>query len=160
MKALKSNRAPFVTRRFILSDPAILARAIAAAQHAPVDPLRPLEMVIQERKVQRNNAQNDYYWRRVTEIAEQAWIEGRQYRPEILHEYFKRELLPEDDPAPESDYVRDNYRKWEHDPTGERILVGSTTMLTVRGFSDFTTRVEAFGAQLGVEFSANPMEGR
>jgi hypothetical protein len=46
-------------------------------------------------------------------------------------------------------------------PSGERVLIGSTTQLTVRGFAQYLTRVEAYGAQeLSVEFHANPRESR
>ena len=43
---------------------------------------------------------------------------------------------------------------------GGQHLVGSTTQLTVRGFSDFLEQVFAFGSSLGVQFSANPNEGK
>lgn len=155
MKRERSNRAPFAPRRFIVSDAAIRDRAAAALANMPVDPLRPLEVVIRENKAKRQDDQNRYYWLRLGEIASQAWIEGRQYSAEILHEYLKRELLPEDSEADPLD-VRDSYRKWDFDPAGNRVLVGSTTMLTVRGFASYMEAVEAFGAQLGVEFSANP----
>lgn len=156
MKPTKSTRAPFGARPFLLSSPDVVARVIAVLGHVPVDPLRPLQVLIREHKIQRNNGQNDYYWMRVTEIAEQAWIGGRQFSPAILHEYFKANLLPDDEPKPDPAYVRDGYRKYEYAPDGERVLVASTTMLTVAGFADFVTRVEAWGASLGVEFSVDP----
>jgi hypothetical protein len=158
MKPVKSTRAPFTLRRFIVFDTAIRDRAIAAIGHMPVDPLRPLEVLVRENKEKRHDMQNRYYWQRLNEISAQAWIDGRQFAAETLHEYFKRELLPNDGQADPAD-VRDGYVKWQFDPAGERVLVGSTTMLTVRGFAAYTEAVEAFGASLGVEFSANPMDG-
>lgn len=157
MKA-KSTRAPFAARLFLLSSKEIVARVQALLDHVPVDPLRPLQIVIREHKEKRHDMQNRYYWQRLNEISAQAWIDGRQFSAETLHEYFKRELLPNDGEADPQD-VRDGYVKWEFDPAGERVLVGSTTMLTVRGFAAYTEAVEAFGASLGVEFSANPNEG-
>ncbi len=89
------------------------------------------------------------------DIAEQAWIEGRQHSAEVWHEYFKRELLPEEfDP----ERCKENYAKWAYDPGGERVLIGSTTQLTVKGFAEYLTAIEAFGAALGVMFSASPNE--
>lgn len=152
-----SQRAPFTTRPFILSTATIRERAAAAVANAPIDPLRPLLVTIGENKEKRADEQNRYYWQRLNEIAAQAWIDNRQFSAETLHEYFKRELLPEDE-AHEPEDVRTNYRKWTFDPAGERVLVGSTTMLTVRGFARYTEAVEAFGSSLGVEFSANPNE--
>lgn len=133
---------------------------MAAISNMPIDPLRPLEVIVREVQRQRHSEQNSYYWLRLNEIAEQAWLDGRQFCAETWHEYFKRSLLVEDLPAPEPGTVRDGYRKWDYDPSGERVLIGSTTMLTIRGFAAYTEAVEAFGCSLGVEFSANPMEGK
>ena len=95
----------------------------------------------------------------LADIAEQAWVEGRQYADVVWHELFKRKYLPElDDPELE-DLVQnpETYRKWAEDPeTGERILIGSTTQLTRKGMTRYLTQVEAYGANLGVLFHANP----
>jgi hypothetical protein len=40
------------------------------------------------------------------------------------------------------------------------MLVGSTTQLTKPGFALYLTQVEAFGGNMGVEFSASPNEVR
>lgn len=140
------------TFRLVAED--VRGRLISAIRHLPIDEIRPLEVVVREHKPQRNNDQNALYWSLLGEISAQAWIEGRQYSPEVLHEYMKRELLPEDKPPPDPAEVRDGYTKWAYDPAGERVLIGSTTMLTVRGFANLITAVEAFGANLGVQFSA------
>lgn len=150
----KSNRPPLARRPFNLVSEEVRERAIAALRHLPIDPLRPIEVVFQEHKPQRGVDQNAVYWKLLNDIASQAWIEGRQYSADVLHEFVKRNLLPEDEPPPNLEEVREGYVKWKYDPAGERVLVGSTTMLTVRGFSNLLTAVEAFGASLGVQFSA------
>ena len=49
--------------------------------------------------------------------------------------------------------------KWEEVPDGDAVVI-STTKLERRCFAEYPTAVEAFGASLGVQFSANPNEGR
>lgn len=154
MKPAKSNRPPLVRRPFRLVTEEVRERIIAAVRHLPLDTLRPIEVVFQEHRPARGETQNALYWAMLNEIAAQAWIEGRQYSAAVLHEWVKQNMLPEDVPPPDPADVRENYKKWEYGPDGERFLVGSTTMLTVRGFANLITMVEVFGSNLGVEFSA------
>ncbi len=87
----------------------------------------------------------------MTDIANQAYIQGRRYSAEVLHEFCKREFLPEEfDP----ELCLDGYVKWAYDPLGNRILIGSTTQLTVKGYSQYLEAVFAFGGNLGVQFSS------
>lgn len=157
MKSAKSTRPPFAPRPFLLSSRDVVARVQALLDHVPVDPLRPLRVLIGEApKVRKLDQQALLFAGPMRDIAEQAWIDGRQYSVEILHAYCKRQFLPEDfDP----EQCLEGYAKWDTDPSGERILVGSTKQLTVRGYSDYLEQVYAFGAALGVQFSANPNEG-
>jgi hypothetical protein len=91
----------------------------------------------------------------MTDIAKQAWFEGRQHSVETLHLYCKQEFLPEEfDPT----LCKDGYQKWDIDPAGRRVLVGSTTQLTVKGFGEYLESVFAFGGALGVVFTASPNE--
>lgn len=149
----KSNRPPLQRRPFRLTDEGVRERIINAVRHLPVDVLRPLEIVIQEHQPKRGESQNALYWALLNEIAAVPWG-GYQYSAETLHEYMKRELLPEDEPKPDPTEVREGYVKWAYDPAGQRVLVGSTTMLTVKGFANMINGVEAFGASLGVQFKA------
>lgn len=152
------GRAKFNRRVIRLTGPVPLQSALTLLQNVPLDPAKPLEVEVREAVKVRNLDQNAYYWKRISEIAEQAWIGGKQFSAEILHEHFKREFLPEEDDDEIVDLVRDwhTYRKWAFTPSGERICVGSTTQLTPKGFARFVEQVEAFGAELGVQFSANP----
>jgi hypothetical protein len=145
-----SQRATYAARPFLLSSDAIRDRAIAAIQNAPIDPLRPLQVLVREEVKQRKPDQNALMWSGpLADIAAQAWIGGRQYSADVWHEHFKREHLPEEyDP----ELCKEGYRKWDFTPGGERILVGSTTQLTVRGFARYLTQVESDGAGMGVTF--------
>lgn len=90
------------------------------------------------------------------DIATQAWVNGRQFSAEVWHEHFKREYLPEDDDPEWHGLVKDGYRKWDYTPAGARVLVGSTSQLTKKGFARYLQQIEADGANMGVMFSAAP----
>lgn len=147
---MKSNRPPFTTRTMRLTSADVLARAVAMLQNCPVDPARPLELVVREaQKARKPDQQALLFAGPMRDISEQAWFEGRQYSVEVLHEYMKRQFLPEDfDP----EQCLEGYMKWDIDPSGERILVGSTKQLTVKGYSNYLEQVFAFGAAMGVQF--------
>lgn len=149
-------RPNYTTRPFLLKNEQIRERLILAIKNLPVDEVKPLEIVIREQIKGRRPDANSRMWAGpLRDIAEQAWIEGRQHSAEVWHEYFKRELLPEEFDA---ERCKDGYVKWVFDPAGERVLVGSSTQLTVKGFAEYLTAIEAFGASLGVLFSASPNE--
>lgn len=153
MKREKSNRAPFAPRRFIVSDTAIRDRAAAALANMPVDPLRPLLVTIDEEPKRRHNRQNALYWVRLAEISEQAWLAGKQYSSDVWHEYARQNVMP--DMVTDSDGVFRSKR--EEMPDGSTTII-STTKLDQATFAAYVTALEAFGAALGVEFSANPNE--
>lgn len=143
-------RAKFTTRPFLLRNEPVRKILLNAISNLPLDEIQPLEIVIREQIKGRKKSANDRMWAGpLRDIAEQAWVEGRQHSAEVWHCYFKRELLPEDfDP----EKCKEGYKKWSIDPGGERILIGSTTQLTVKGFAEYMTAIEAFGASLGVMF--------
>lgn len=126
------------------------AAAQAFLANLPLDPEEPLEVVVRERVKPRKLSQNALMWAGpLTDIAEQAWVQGRRFPAEVWHEQFKRDFLPEEyDP----ELCLEGYRKWDVTPRGDRVLVGSTTMLTRKGMAQYLQQVEAAGAALGVEF--------
>jgi len=153
------NREPFTTRRILLVGEQQRAGAIATLTHAPLDDASPLEFLVREQVKTRKLSANAAMWAGpLKDIAEQAYLAGRKYSAEVWAHFFKREFLPEDEPRPDDGLVKDGYQKWDFAPDGERILVGSTTQLTVRGFALYLQQIEAFGASLGVMYSANPKE--
>ena len=151
-------RTKFKTRTIRLVGNVQRETALAAVAHAPIDPEHPLELILREEKKGRTPDQNAAMWSGpLKDIAEQAWVEGRQYLDVTWHEYFKRKYLPEDDDPELSELTKDSYQKWDYAPDGERELIGSTTKLTVKGFARYLTQIEAEGASKGVVFHAAPM---
>jgi len=119
--------------------------------HAMIDNLpvgKNIELVARETPKVRGLDANSAMWAGILkDIAEQVWHDKRQYKAEIWHEYFKSEYLPENDDTELTRLVKDHesYKKWDYNPKGERILIGSTTQLTPFGFKEYTMQVEAFG---------------
>ena len=158
------TRQKFAERKIVLLGDVQLRTALALLPNLPLDPAYPLEVVVRERQTARGLDANARMWvGPLKDIASQAWVAGRQHSDVIWHEHFKDQYLPEDgtpESLPENGLVKDGYRKWDWKLDGTRMLVGSTTELTKRGFALYMTEVEAFGANLGVQFSASPNEGR
>lgn len=119
-------------------------------KNLPLDDAKPLQVTIEEFRKKRGLDANALYWAGpLRDISEQAWLNGRQFSAEIWAHYFKEQLLPEEcDP----ELCLSDYEKWSFDPAGERVLIGSTTQLTVKGFAQHIEAVMAFGASLGVIF--------
>lgn len=149
------NRQPFQQRTFRLVDREVVRRMVTLIENLPVDAVRPLEVVVREEKKARKLDQNALYWAGpLRDIAEQAWVQGRQYSAEVWNEYFKREFLPDAHAADfDQSHVKDGFAKFAKTPNGYLALIGSTTGLTVRGMAAYLEQVYAYGASLGVQFS-------
>lgn len=132
----------------------IINKSVQSNCKAMVDSL-PLdgtkEVVIRPYVRKRRDEANALYWVRLQEISDQAWLEGRKYSPEIWAEFLKAKYLPIEY---EQGITLDGYEKYAHLPDGSITMIGSTTKLTTKGFADYLTQVESFGAELGVMFSA------
>jgi hypothetical protein len=151
---MKSDRHKFLTRKIIIIGEVQKALAMSMIENLPVDPVNPLEVTARELVRSRSLDSNAAMWAgTLRDISQQAWVQGKQYSAEVWHEEFKREYLPEEF---DDELCKAGYRKWDFLPNGERVLIGSTTQLTVRGFALYLQTVEAFGAGLGVQFSVNP----
>ena len=125
--------------------------AINAIQNAPIDSEYPLEVIIRKEQKGRSLSANALMWAGpLNDIAQKAWVHGRQYSALIWHEYFKEKFLPEFcDPK----FTKEGYKKYEETPDGRRVLVGSTSKLTKLGFSNYMEQIYAYGAELGVRFT-------
>lgn len=146
----------FITRNIILLDDARRSIAIAAVTNAPAG----IECVLREPVKVRKQDQNSLYWAGpLKDIANQAWLCGQKYADIVWHEHLKREFLPDEDDPDLAMLVKspEKYRKWAAMPNGVGVCIGSTTELTVKGFSLYLEQVHAFGASLGVLFSAGRM---
>lgn len=152
----KSKRPKAEPRRILLSGERQREEAMKALRVAPLDAIRPLEFLIREEQKRRGLDQQALMWvGPLADIALQCCPDGQQFRPETWHEMFKRKFLPE---VYDPEQCKEGYEKYVFDPSGERVLIGSTTDLTVKGFSIYLEQVFAFGANMGVKFSANPNE--
>ena len=153
------KRDKYPTRKILLRTDAQRELAATVLRNAPLDADHPLEFLMREEVKARKLDQNSLMWvGPLADIAEHGYVDGRRYADVVWHEFFKREFLPEEFDA---ELCKEGYRKWDMDPKGRRVLVGSTTQLTVKGFALYLTQVEAYGAgELGVKFHANPREQR
>ncbi len=151
------SREKFITRRFRLVGPAQVAHAAEVLARLlpslPIDAKHPIEVVVQDEPRKRGLDQNGYYWLRIGEVAASAWTDGRQFNSDCWHEYMKRNVMPEI--ITDKEGVQRS--KWAELPDGTLSVI-STTELEKGCFANFCTMVEAFGASLGVEFSADPRQ--
>ena len=149
------KRQKFATRKFFLRTKAQLETLLSLLPNLPLDDEHPLEVRIGEMVKVRGLDQNSLMWvNQLADIAEQAWIEGKKYRDVVWHEQFKELYLPEEF---DEELTKEGYCKWEIRPDGKRALIGSTTQLTRKGFTQYLTQIEAFGASLVVQFGARRM---
>jgi len=147
------ERLKFATRTIYLRSETQRDTLIQLARNLPLDKEKPLEIVVREKQKARCLDANSLMWAGpLKDISEQALFAGKKYSAEVWHHYFKCEFLPEPDFC-DADLVKDGYKKWEVAPDGTRVLVGSTSDLTKRGFALYLTEIEAFGANLGVMYS-------
>ncbi|TAL90931.1 MAG: hypothetical protein EPN62_00935 [Candidimonas sp.] len=149
-------RQKFQKRVVLVKTPAQVSALLALIPHLPVDFEHPIQATFSEEVKVRKPDQNSLMWvGPLADIADQAWVDGRTYCAETWHEHFKRQYLPEEfDP----ELCKEGYQKWDYTPTGERVLIGSTTQLTIKGFAQYLTQVQADGANMGVMFHENPRE--
>lgn len=136
--------------------------AIAAINNAPMN--QNVEVVIRETPKARSVDQNAAMFAGVLrDMENQLWVNGRTFKSEIWHEWAKAEYLPDENVEP---YIHElvknpeSYRKWDINPKGDRVLVGSTTQLTKHGFHLYHIQLEAYATSHGVLLSAPPERGR
>jgi hypothetical protein len=99
-------------------------------------------MIVTSDDVSRNAEQNKRLWGYTYKhIAEQAWVSGKQFAPDVWHEMFCRMFWACDDVTlPDGEIV--SRRK-------------STTKMTVKEFAQYMNEVESYAAsELGVMFPA------
>ena len=152
------KRDKFITRPILLKTESQRNIIRCLVDSLPCDADHPIEVVVREPVKVRGMDANARMWvGPLKDIAEQGYVNGRTYSAEVWHEHFKIDHLP-DETADDFDpsHVKEGYRKWDYTPAGDRVLIGSTTQLTVKGFAQYLTQVEAAGANIGVQFSASP----
>lgn len=112
---------------------------VGANAKAAADSGKPLRLIVTADEAKRNVQQNRFYWGAViTPIAEQAWVDGRQFDKDTWHEYFGRLYgVCEDVTLPDGEVI---------------VRRKSTTAMTIAEFSEYLERVQLHATeQLGVE---------
>lgn len=104
----------------------------------------PLRVIVTEEEADRLDEQIKFYFGVVVKtIAEQAWVEGRQFDKDVWHELLAKQFLP----------TRELTL-----PDGEIILKRSSIargQISLRRMTKFIREVEAYaGQELGVRFDA------
>lgn len=146
------NRQPYPTTQILVRSELQRSTLLAKASQIPLDADKPVEVIIREWVKPRKKSQNDLMWAcQLKDISEQAYVSGRTYSAEVWHEFYKEQFLPL---TFDAEMTKEGYRKYDESPCGKKILIGSTTHLTVKGFAQYLLEVEAHGASLGVEFGA------
>jgi len=128
-------------RSIILRSKADLERAIIFLQSLVLDNDHPWEIVVKLYKFKRTLAQNKRYHAVCAEISEQLILNGREFGPDTLKEYFKRLFIGSNEvPMPD----------------GTTAIYGiSTTTLKTGEFAVYMTKIDAWATQNGVIFEVN-----
>ncbi|MFM0630748.1 recombinase [Paraburkholderia xenovorans] len=132
-------------REFTLRDGGVWSSLVAFVKsNAPAfaDKGTPLRVIITEEETDRLDEQIRYYFGVVVKtIAEQAWIEGRQFSKEAWHEELAKMFLPTREITT---------------PSGELVLKRSSIargQISLKRMTKFTKDVEAYAStDLGVVF--------
>lgn len=89
------------------------------------------ELVLRPMKSKRSIEQNKRYHAMLRDLADVAWIDGRQYSPDAWAEYFKQAFIG-----------------WDDLPGGGKRGI-STTKLSVEEFANYMTQIEVWAAESG-----------
>lgn len=117
----------------------------------PVDEKKPIQVTFSEEVKARGLDANGLMWLRIGEISAQVWRNNRQFDKDIWHHYLKINEMQEEVELKDGTICS----KWVEMPDGSKAVI-STASLSARCFAEYITIIEAFGAGLGVMFSANP----
>ena len=123
-------------KTFVLREPKHLSACIEYLQTKWDKSIPPLRVEIEPEGKTRSKASNARYFAGViTPIAEQVWLEGKQYSKEAWHETAARKFLGVIDL-----------------PHGERMAI-STANLSQKAFDEYVYQVEEWAQrELGVSF--------
>ena len=128
-------------KQFFLREPRHLEALLAFLDQnwkAMADQGTPMAVTLTDAKAKRSTQANRYYWALLNQIAEDAWIEGRQYSAEVWHDYMKRRFIG------------------SIDLPGGQTMAESSASLNTAEFAKYTEQVEVCAAQeLGVTLLEN-----
>lgn len=109
---------------------------------AAIETGEPLEVTVRVHRPRASDAQRSLIWVVLQQIADQAWIAGRQFDAETWAEHAKRELLPE--------RTSRGVEKWRLLPSGDRELSMSTENLDRTEKTAYIDALMAMAGSLGV----------
>lgn len=122
---------------YFVRDSRILDRCMAMINgnwRGMADNGRCLVVHMMEESSNRSLEQNRLYWRLLSNIADSAWVDGRQFGKDAWHEHFRDSFLSKIDGPMGGTYP------------------SSTSKLTVKEFSEYINRIEAYACEtLGLE---------
>jgi hypothetical protein len=133
-------------KEFVLNGPAVwqlVKELIREHARAYIERGTPLRLILTTEERKRTLEQNGRYWSKAVlgAIAEQVWIDGKQYPEEVWHEEFAERYCPRIEITLPSGQIFSRRK--------------STSEMTVKEFSEYVQRVEVHAAtQLGVEFDS------
>jgi len=146
-------RQPYPLRSILIDNEEKRALAYKVIASAPIDSNKPVQFLLREEVKTRKLDQNALMWAgALKDIEQQIYVVGRTHSDEVWHIYFKERFLPEEHI---DGVTKEGYQKWTYLPNEQRRLIGSTTELTIYGFSLYLNQIHAFGGNRGVEFSAS-----
>jgi hypothetical protein len=121
---------------FVLRDPEHARKMVQFIKENAGEQARigqPLVVTVEAYQAKRSGEQNRRLWAILSDVAEQAVVDGKRFSKEAWFEYFKGQFAPK-----------------QEGPSG--LVAVSTTQMTKQQFGDFMTRVEVAAVQtLGVE---------
>ena len=137
-------------RSFVLRTPqdaAELTAVLKATAGPAAEAGKPLLVTIAQRAESRSSKANRFMWAAVLQpAAEQLTLNGHKFSAETLHEYMKRQHLPE--------VTANGKHKWAILPSGERVLAIGTTDLDAAEFAEYLEKIQAEAAgDWGVVFT-------
>lgn len=140
-------RDQYETRTIYLRSTEQIDILLKLIPNLPLDNEKPLQVVIREAVDVRSIRQNKLYHTVLHNIADQLWLNGRKFDKTTWEVFMKQQFLPE---CVDEKITSVNYKKWTWLPTGDRILVGSTTELKVLGMTRYMDEIIKFAAENGV----------
>lgn len=139
----------------VVKDQASLPAAAKMVERLTIT--KPVVVSVDEFTKKRTRSQNDMAWAgMLADFAQHGFINGRTFAEPVWHEYLKQLLLPS---IYKEGLTLKGYVKWLEMPDGSMRMVGSTTKLTTKGFSDYLESCYAYGCEeLNIKFSVNPRD--
>ena len=129
----------------------LLAAFVKANAAAMVEQGTPLAVRVYEYAPKASDEQRALIWVVMGQVADQAWIGGRQFDAETWHEHAKRLLLPEESAK--------GKKKWRVLPDGSRALAMGTEDLDRKEKTAYIDSLLAWAAaELGLDIHIKETE--